>query len=680
MKTTTACGQRVEPPPDPLWFPDAAWPGREPPAVPWADDGGCPAGGDWPTGGDDWDFATSESTGSLAEEPTTARINRPETSSEDTDEGSVFFAGRPLDAASRQSPVSGLSAGLSGSLGLRSVPSLDQELTGSALQGLLILEGWAAAAQARLVHRQHQLMVQQLEQFNEELSARETARGRPAVTREVDRALAFSLTATEIATMLGIPEGTAKALVDESDELCERCPDTLALLERAEISPAQARTILDQTRSLVEEEAPAGPSPDASPDPGVVAQTQVFPPGAARAMEQELLKLAPGLTNAQFIRKARRLRERSYPKTIPVRHRTAFEQRRVWFQPQPDGMGHLTAYLPADKGQTIFSALTGAARGEQLLGDPRCLDQLRTDILSSLLLHTPEPWVTPEPSVGEPDHSDATGYDSKDGGHDATGSGARNGREARDGHETGNIPGWAENVSGTRPIRPGPRGHSAGKSGELEEVRVPGTGSANTTSYGSEGFNVPTLPSGPVAEIMVLINTETLFGADDAPAELAGYGPISAQDARRLARTARHWTGLVQDPRSGQILGVGRRRKVPAGLRRWLQARDQTCRFPGCSQGTARTEADHTIPWAQGGPTEHWNLANLCKKHHRMKTLGHWKARQVSPGVLEWISPLGLRYQTQPELTLRQFRPSPAMAPITESEATSEFTETPPPF
>lgn len=514
--------------------------------------------------------------------------------------------------------ASGFPDGLSGCLRLSSAGSLNQERTGSALQGMRLLEGWAAAARVRLIYRQHLLMIEELQSFNAESAAEDAASGRAAVTRAVDPGLAFSLTATEVATMLGIAEGTAKALVDEACELCERCPSTLDALERAAVTPAQALTILDQTRSLVAEELP----PHAVP----VQEAQVFPPGAALAMEQELLKLAPGLTNAQLVRKARRLRERSYPETIPVRHRKAFEQRRVWFQPQPDGMGHLTAYLPADKGQGIFGALTGAARGEQLLGDPRGLDQLRADILASLLLHTPEPWI------GEPDA--CSGRDDAEAGSGA-GAGAAGGAAIeRDEHETG----------------PGGR------------------------------RDIPQLPSGTVAEIMVLINADTLFGADNAPAELAGYGPISAEAARRLTRTACRWTGLVQDARTGEVLGVGRRRKVPAGLRRWLQARDQTCRFPGCSTGTARTETDHTIPWAQGGPTEHWNLANLCKKHHRLKTLGHWKARQVSPGVLEWISPLGRHYQTQPELTLGQLR-SPLDATHTNagSESGSEYVE-PPPF
>ncbi|MDM7989030.1 HNH endonuclease signature motif containing protein [Arthrobacter sp. zg-Y877] len=156
----------------------------------------------------------------------------------------------------------------------------------------------------------------------------------------------------------------------------------------------------------------------------------------------------------------------------------------------------------------------------------------------------------------------------------------------------------------------------------------------------------------PRAEIMVLINAETLFGADDRPAELHGYGPISAEAARRLARNAAGWTGLARDPRTGEILGVGRRRKVPAGLRRWLRARDGTCRFPGCRVSTASSDIDHTIDWAKGGPTDHGNLEHLCRRHHRFKTLGYWKACQPTPGVIEWTSPTGRVYRTEPFLEL----------------------------
>ncbi|MDN3905777.1 HNH endonuclease signature motif containing protein [Arthrobacter sp. YD2] len=167
----------------------------------------------------------------------------------------------------------------------------------------------------------------------------------------------------------------------------------------------------------------------------------------------------------------------------------------------------------------------------------------------------------------------------------------------------------------------------------------------------------------PRAEIMVLISAETLFGANEEPAELHGYGPISAEAARRLARNATRWTGLVRDPHTGEILGVGRRRKVPAGLARWLRARDGTCRFPGCRVSTGVTEIDHTKDWAKGGNTEHSNLAHLCRRHHRFKTLGYWKACQPKPGVLEWTSPTGRVYRTEPFLELADADPNARSVP-----------------
>ncbi|MGK3711238.1 hypothetical protein ACSLGO_18225, partial [Arthrobacter sp. IK3] len=84
-------------------------------------------------------------------------------------------------------------------------------------------------------------------------------------------------------------------------------------------------------------------------------------------------------------------------------------------------------------------------------------------------------------------------------------------------------------------------------------------------------------------EVMVLINADTLAGLDENPAELNGYGPISAETARTMILDALRWTPLIQDPSTGHILTVGRTRRIPAGLKRWLQARDGTCRFPGCS-------------------------------------------------------------------------------------------------
>ncbi|MDK1328119.1 HNH endonuclease signature motif containing protein [Arthrobacter sp. zg-Y1143] len=333
----------------------------------------------------------------------------------------------------------------------------------------------------------------------------------------------------------------------------------------------------------------------------VLDQCESVPAAELPEFEAALLKAAQGQTRSQFSAKARRLREKKYPQTIEVRHLTAFEKRRVSLDREEDGMSCLSAYLRAAEAQQIYTALSSAARGEQSDGDSRTTDQLRSDILAQLLMG----------GLGSARFDDGSARRGSGTGPDAAGGGAA-GRAAGSGPENAIAD------------------EDADKSGVL-----------------------------PRAEIMVLINAETLFGANEDPAELHGYGPISAEAARRLARTATRWTGLVQNPDTGEILGVGRRRKVPAGLARWLRARDGTCRFPGCRVSTAVSEIDHTTDWADGGPTDHGNLAHLCRRHHRFKTLGFWKASQPEPGVMEWTSPSGRIYRTEPFLELAPPRPVP---------------------
>ncbi len=48
------------------------------------------------------------------------------------------------------------------------------------------------------------------------------------------------------------------------------------------------------------------------------------------------------------------------------------------------------------------------------------------------------------------------------------------------------------------------------------------------------------------------------------------------------------------------------------------------------------------------GTTSADNLGLLCRRHHRLKTDGGFRLRQVAPGVYAWITPSGHRYLTRP--------------------------------
>lgn len=479
------------------------------------------------------------------------------------------------------------SGGFSGVIELTSPESLSSDDAGAVLERLAALASWTQAQQARVIHRMEELIAAEVE----------------GSFKKPDDALAMSLTAAEAGAVLNIPHMSAMQLVDESDRLCTAHAATLAALSHGHISHRHARAMLDQLQGI----------------PG--AQSPGF--------EAELLSAARGRTCAQFMRTARRLREHRWPETMATRHRSALDRRGVSFDPVADGMGELTARIAAEKGQAIFTALTLAAQGERKAGDPRTLDQLRADIFTSLMLNSDRGPVgfadSPPESASAP--SSAVGPELPATSLPAAGS-----------------------LSGPEP-RSGTECNSGSRSGfRFETEPKPGPGPARGTEPRCAPESKRDDSAGIKAEIMVLISADTLFGLDDNPAELNGAGPITAEAGRRLARQALHWTGLVQDSSTGEILAVGRRRKVPAGLKRWLQARDGTCRFPGCGVAPARAEVDHTIPWARGGLTEHGNLANLCPKHHRYKTLGFWRARQETPGLLKWISPLGRIYRTVPQL------------------------------
>ena len=457
-------------------------------------------------------------------------------------------------------------------------------------------------------------------------------------------------------------------------------------------------------------DAPAGrDGADATADSDVLAETERLTLRAA--FERDLLAAAEGRTAAGFGRRARRLRESRFPDLIPVRHRQAKDKRRVMFQPLPDGMSCLSAIVAAGKGQAMFSVLTSAAKAGKRAGDPRTMDQLRADILTELLL-TDEPAAENNP-IHETDTNGVSGTaDGTDSGSiTGTGiiasSGTSSGPGARTDTDSGPCSGLgsgpdsgpfsdsgsdsssdsgsdSDSSSGSNP-GPGSRSGSGSHSG---------SGSANRTNSSTSPRRSPSREakrprraeryrnqnrgqSKVRTEVMVLINTDTLAGLDENPAELNGYGPISAETARTMILDALHWTPLLQDPTTGEILGVGRTRRIPTGLKRWLQARDGTCRFPGCSVNVTHAEIDHTTPFAHGGPTDHANLEHLCPKHHRFKTLGHWKARQPEAGTIEWNSPTGRTYATSPAL---DYAPIGAAPPSRDRLPKEQPDEDPPPF
>ncbi|WP_022887639.1 HNH endonuclease signature motif containing protein [Glaciibacter superstes] len=153
-------------------------------------------------------------------------------------------------------------------------------------------------------------------------------------------------------------------------------------------------------------------------------------------------------------------------------------------------------------------------------------------------------------------------------------------------------------------------------------------------------------------DVFVTVPMLTLFGMSEEPGNLDGYGPIDPDTARDLAAKCPSFVRILTHPETGAVLSVGRDRYlVPADLRRLLQLRDGTCRFPGCSRQAALCDVDHSSDWGYGGETEHINLAHLCKSDHTLKHGAGWKTKQADDGSgnVEWTTPTGHRYETEPE-------------------------------
>lgn len=249
--------------------------------------------------------------------------------------------------------------------------------------------------------------------------------------------------------------------------------------------------------------------------------------------ESDLLALAEHTTVAKFRTRARRLREQRHPETIPERHRDAFGKRRVSLEALPDGMSCVSAFLAAEKGQAIFTSLSGAARGAGKAGDGRSMDQLRADIFASVFLDCPADHsvVADSPGTEKPGEVPAVPAVPKAGGPETE----RSPNRARDG-----VP----------PVTPRSRSGRRSRRSRRQKLKT---------------------------EIMVLIQADTLTGHNEAPAELNGYGPLSPETGKAhvpgggkldtLGSGSCDWRDPSRWPPSP---GAGGSETVAAGTRRYM--------------------------------------------------------------------------------------------------------------
>jgi hypothetical protein len=147
-------------------------------------------------------------------------------------------------------------------------------------------------------------------------------------------------------------------------------------------------------------------------------------------------------------------------------------------------------------------------------------------------------------------------------------------------------------------------------------------------------------------QIVVHVDAETFQHRSAGRCELEHGPAIAAETARRLACDA-SVVRVVEGP-AGEPLDIGRKsRTIPPGIRRALNARDQGCRFPGC---TFRRYVDghHVKHWAEGGETKLSNLVTLCRFHHRLVHEGQVEIRTLDDGAFRFVRPDGRTFDSPP--------------------------------
>ncbi|MHA6615726.1 HNH endonuclease signature motif containing protein [Pseudonocardia sp. DLS-67] len=325
----------------------------------------------------------------------------------------------------------------------------------------------------------------------------------------------------------------------------------------------------------------------------------------ARAVQRRVLDRAPDQTLGQLKAALKRAVIAADPEGAAQRHKVARRDRRVSISGEQDGMASLWALMSAPDAQASFQWLTRLARGCGT-DDPRGMDARRADLAAALL--------SGRLTHAAPDRDaapDSNGDTSADADTDTDTSAAAGADTSADADGDRGVGGVAP-----RPVNPGK---------PLVQVLMPFT---------------------------------TLLGADDQSCELVGYGPIPAGLAREIATDAT-LRRLVYDPLSGTVLDHGRTTyRPPAGLADFVRARDVYCRGPICRRRALDGHLDHIQPYPHG-PTNDTNLHGCCGHEHRMKHAPGWAVRALPDGRIQWITPTGHHYHSDPH----DYRPDDDLPP-----------------
>ena len=352
--------------------------------------------------------------------------------------------------------------------------------------------------------------------------------------------------------------------------------------------------------------------------------------------ESTVLPYAQALTPAELVPVAKRLAEKVAGVNFDARHKRAARERRVWVTDLEDGMSHLTAYLTSVESHAIFDRLTQL--GQRL----QAVDVAASGAREAAPTTAPNVAGRTHPQSGAPDPCEAPTIVS------------------------------VRDAAAEAKKRPLPKARADSLVSLLLEGEISPDAEVKQLIGPRVSARVQVLvpvslagllPSGITSRLGERkIANENAVRADDAPQpltglsfqpELAGVGPMDSDTAARIAHDSPSWDVVIVDDGTGGVDTFGdvlavEGYRVPPRLRRFLAARDEHCRFHGCTLPVFRCDIDHTIAAEDGGPTATNNLGCLCRGHHTIKHHGGIQVIQKNQGEFAWTFPSGRRYLTRP--------------------------------
>ncbi|ANS79968.1 hypothetical protein SGUI_2572 [Serinicoccus hydrothermalis] len=477
----------------------------------------------------------------------------------------------------------------------------------------------------------------------------------------------------------------------------------LGALDRAEVTWEMVRSFWRRCGSLEADKALLVAEGLFGTDPAVVVTERLTPEGDLRERPWHQADYTTALA-----REAARA-EGEDAQAERERRRKAYRARRATITVHDDGTATLEATGPAISVIAAHSRVERAARLLRKQGDPRTLDQLRSDVLMALLVHGQLPVPQDEPGGNDPSPERPGGSDPRPhapGGSEASPDGPVGsdlGRSPSCGNDVAGPPeGWADlltpdlegiarvvsgmptielqvivpwdaltgrpactRCAGTSVAGPG-HGHGHGKdpaptdhghglgedSASAEHGHGLGLGEDSALADPNNGDGRERASRGRGGGVGLVLGRHPTFLSPGHLRELA------LAPGTTLAR-------LLTDPADGRLVERSITAYRPdAAMRRQVLAADVYSRAPGTRRPGTVCELDHVTPWAPerpGGPTAETNLVALAKSPHQLKTLGRALARINDLRDLTWTTLLGQTETTRVH-DYRQYSAAPDLA------------------